>query len=286
VTAFTVILPVDSRYPQRLRQLAQRMPTLTVRGRWQILQSAKTVAIVGSRAASTARMDATTALAATLADQGIVTVSGGALGIDAAAHLGSSSATIVVLGSGIENLYPSRNQPMFDAVVAAGGALVSPFADDAPPRSPHFVQRNRYIAALADVVVVMEAQLRSGSLSTAHAAAKLGRKVLAMPGSPGTNWLLSQGATVFGGESDIIAALAGAVALSPLCQPSNLPADPCAAEIFTALSKCAMDPESLANQIGISIGKTLAMLAQLTASAHVVALPGQSYMASSTFVTA
>jgi DNA processing protein len=272
------MLPIDSRYPQRMRQLAQRLPTLTVRGRWQMMQSARIVAIVGSRAASTARMDATSALAARLAQQGITTVSGGAIGIDAAAHSGAPSATIVVLGSGMDQLYPSRNQPMFDAVISDGGALVSPFEDAAPPRAPHFVQRNRYIAALADVVVVMEAQLRSGSLSTAHAAAKLGRKVLAMPGSPGTNWLLSQGAGVFRDSVDVTAALAGVVTGFQVC---SAPTDPFAADIFTALSKCPMDAESLADHVGISIRKTLALLAQLTASAHVVALPGQAYMASS-----
>ena len=126
-------------------------------------------------------------------------VSGGALGIDTAAHAGAldaGAATTVVLGSGVDVLYPDRNRALFAAVVDRGGALVSTFPMGAQPRPGQFVARNRIIAALADVVVVVSAGPASGSLHTARHAAALGRRLAAVPGSPGTQALLTAGAAL------------------------------------------------------------------------------------------
>lgn len=139
-------------------------------------------------------------------------VSGGALGVDGAAHRGALAGgghTTVVMGSGIEVPYPLRHAGLFEQVIAAGGALVSMFPARMQPRRSTFVQRNPLIAALADVVLVVEAEVRSGSLSTASAANKFGRVLAACPGSKGCDKLIYEGAAVVEELQDIDALLAG-----------------------------------------------------------------------------
>ena len=124
-----------------------------------------------------------------LAGKGIVIISGGAFGIDAAAHEGALAAaaapTFAVLGCGVDVTYPDRHGPLFARIVATGG-LLSEYAPGTPPRAGQFPARNRIIAALGDAVIVVEAAYRSGALITAALARSLGRPVLAVPGSSGT----------------------------------------------------------------------------------------------------
>jgi len=135
--------------------------------------TSRCVAIVGARAASGHAAAAARALAADLAGCGYAVVSGGAIGIDAAAHRGALDAggeTVAVMATGLDIAYPARNRPLFGEIVATGrGALLSPFPLGVPPRRYRFVRRNRIIAGLADAVVVVEAGLASGSLYTAAA---------------------------------------------------------------------------------------------------------------------
>lgn len=176
------------------------------------LSEGRSVAIVGARAASTRAMDRAHAIARHLGTARIHVVSGGALGVDGAAHRGAlagAGTTTVVLGSGIDVAYPMRHAPMFDQVIAGGGALVSMFPAGMQPRRSTFIQRNPLIAALADLVIVVEAELRSGSLSTAAAGKRFGRLIAAWPGSPGCDRLISNGAAVIENLADVDAALAG-----------------------------------------------------------------------------
>ncbi|HMF43516.1 MAG TPA: DNA-processing protein DprA, partial [Polyangia bacterium] len=150
------------------------------------------LAIVGARAASTAMCRLASELAASAARRGFTIVSGGALGIDAAAHRGALDAggvTFAVLGCGVDVVYPDRHAALFAEVAAAGG-LLSEYEPGTQPRHGQFPARNRIIAALAETVLVVEAGFASGALITARAAAKLGRKLLAVPGSPGTDDLI------------------------------------------------------------------------------------------------
>lgn len=154
------------------------------------------VTLVGSRAASDVGLNRAHDLAFALAQRGAVVVSGGALGIDGAAHQGALAAhgiSWAVLGSGLDQLYPRRHLSLF-AQLAQHGLLLSPFASQAPPRPQHFPKRNQVMAALSDVVVVIEAGLSSGTRYTADAAARLGRPVICFPSSPGTLALLQAGA--------------------------------------------------------------------------------------------
>ncbi len=159
------------------------------------------VSIVGSRKPSSYGRAVVLRLAEELASRGIVVISGLARGIDATAHLGAlkGGKTIAVLGSGLENIYPRENRPLFERIVE-DGAVVSEFPAQSPPLGFHFPIRNRIISGLSLAVVVVEAAKRSGSLITARLALEQNREVMAVPGnitselSQGTNWLIKSGA--------------------------------------------------------------------------------------------
>jgi DNA processing protein len=166
-------------------------------------------------------MERAHALGRHLAQRGVHVVSGGALGIDGAAHRGAlagGGTTTVVLGNGCDIAYPDRHEALFERVLQRGGALVSRYRDGTTPRRGTFLARNPLIAALADACVVVEADARSGSLATARAAAKLGRIVVAWPGSRGCELLLASGAALAEHEGDVDAALAGEPR-RPSCDP-------------------------------------------------------------------
>jgi DNA protecting protein DprA len=172
------------------------------------------VAVVGGRRASPLRRAAARSLGAGLARAGWCVVSGGAVGVDAAAHAGALDAggrTVVVLGCGLDVPYPRANTGLFARVRAAGGTLASEHPPGTPPRAAHFLPRNRLIAALAAAVVVVEAAEDSGSLSTARAAGSRGLgHVLVLPGAPwdpgaaGCNQLIRDGATLVRSLTDIL----------------------------------------------------------------------------------
>ena len=159
------------------------------------------VAIVGSRQASTRGRVRTRAWARTLTRAGVAVISGLARGIDGAAHEGAleAGATWGVMGSGLDHPYPPEHRPLMDAIVAAGGGVITLFPPEAPPLKWHFPRRNWLLAAWTDGVLVTEARLRSGSLVTARLALDLGKELWVCPGSPedpsaeGPNELLRQG---------------------------------------------------------------------------------------------
>lgn len=143
------------------------------------------VAIVGTRKADPEALDFTRGLASSLASAGVVIVSGGARGIDAAAHEGAleSGRTVAVLPSGLARAYPPQHAALF-ARIARRGALISAYDDDDPPVAFRLLERNALVAALASAVIVVQAPERSGALSTAAAAQALGRAVFAVPSAP------------------------------------------------------------------------------------------------------
>lgn len=240
--------------PPRLQALSWSVP-VRLRG---VLKDGPAVAIVGARAATAVGMDRAHALAKHLAGRGVSVISGGALGIDGAAHRGALAAgghTTVVLGSGLDVPYPQRHAPMFASVLAAGGALVSLLPDDTTPRRSTFVQRNSLIAALADVVIVVEADVRSGSLSTAAAALRLGRVLTAWPGSPGCDRLLARGAGIIEDTSDVELALAG----TPRPRPEPQ-LDPIAAIVRDAIRGGAVGVDAIVASTGLAVRAVLRAL--------------------------
>jgi DNA processing protein len=205
---------------------------LRARGAWPPPQGPR-VAIVGARRPTPYGEAVAERLAADLAQTGVVVVSGLALGVDAAAHQGALEAggvTLAVLGTGVDVIYPRANSELAARILAHGGALVSEFPDGTPPTRSHFPRRNGTIAALSDLIVVVEAAEGSGALITADAALRLGKGVLAVPGSVfsplsvGCHQLLRDGAGLVQNARDVLAELGRTqeVLDDPLKPPARL----------------------------------------------------------------
>ncbi|MCC7537580.1 MAG: DNA-protecting protein DprA [Deltaproteobacteria bacterium] len=210
-----LLRPSDASYPPALLTLAKPPDPLYVRG--ALPADGRLVAIVGTRAASPQGLVFAERLAEDLVRLGIGVISGGARGIDGAAHEGALRAgghTTVVVATGLDVPYPREHAPLFDRVTASGGCLMSERAPGSQPTPPAFPSRNRIVAALAACTVVVEAPVRSGALSTARAVLRLGKAVLAVPGRPddprvgGCIELLRRGAHVCAGVRDVLDVLA------------------------------------------------------------------------------
>lgn len=147
------------------------------------------VAIVGTRKASPEALEFAKSLAGDLARQGIAVLSGGAVGIDTAAHIGALDAggvTVVVAPSSIDRPYPPENAPLFTRIVEQGGAVLSAYESDTPALPYRFFHRNTLLAAMSHALVVVETRFRGGARNAASAARRLGRPVLAVPAAPWT----------------------------------------------------------------------------------------------------
>jgi DNA processing protein len=249
-------------------ELPRRPPLLLMEGERPCAFEAPRVAVVGTRAATPHGLADARHLGAFLAAAGVTVVSGMAIGVDGEAHLGALSVAeaggggpagpVGVLATGLDVVYPRRHQSLFDRV-RRSGVLVSECAFGTLPEPGRFPVRNRIIAALADVVVVVEATLKGGSRITAERALDYGRPVLAIPGSrrnpsaAGCNALLADGAHPLLDPTDVLLALgltAGArrgwSAPSPRRQLT-----PDAARVERALGGEAAHPDDLAQRTGL-----------------------------------
>lgn len=207
-----LIVQGDDAYPASLATLEGGPSVLWARGHLDLLQR-DSIALVGARIASAAGQRFAQGLAVEIGGAGLVVVSGMARGVDAAAHLGSlRTGTVAVLGGGVDDVYPADNAGLYQRLIQEGCVLSeSQIGHRAQARD--FPRRNRIISGLVRAVVVVEAELRSGSLITARLAAEQGREVLAVPGSPldprcaGTNDLIRQGASLCAGLDDVLRAI-------------------------------------------------------------------------------
>lgn len=206
----------DAEYPPNLRQIADPPPYLFVRGS-AALNDTSCIAIVGARAASDIGRRMAQRLGLELAAKGFTVVSGLARGIDGEAHQGALDAhgkTIAVMGCGVDVIYPAEHRKLADAILQAGGALVSELPIGTQPLAENFPVRNRILSGLCLGVVIVEAAEKSGSLITARMALEQNRQVFAVPGSPlsgrtrGSNRLLKEGAKLVECVEDVIEELA------------------------------------------------------------------------------
>jgi DNA processing protein len=283
--ARSVITLGDPAYPARLLQTADPPLMLYVEGAVPAL-SAPALAIVGSRSATAQGLDNARAFAAALGREGLVVVSGLALGIDAAAHEGALAApagTVAVLGTGLEPVYPPRHAALARRI-AAHGALLSENPPGTPPLREHFPQRNRIIAGMTLGTLVVEAAVASGSLITARQAAEAGREVFAIPGSihspqaRGCHALIKQGAKLVESAADILDELRGARAgtasvptgAAAGAQDPAAPADP----LLQALGHDPVTLDALQARTGCSNAELNARLLELELDGRVARLPG------------
>jgi DNA processing protein len=280
----------DECYPPLLKTIVDPPPVLWVRGATPAL-TRPAVAIVGSRAATPYAREVAARLAGELADRQILVVSGLARGADGAAHRGcleAGGATIAVLGSGPDVIYPPEHRELAVSV-CRDGALVSELGPGAPPLPEHFPLRNRLISGISLGVVVVEANEKSGSLITARYALEQGRDVMAVPGSilggrnRGSHALLKDGAKVVETADDILEEL-GWPALRALHGPAVVEAP----EIYsnplkrdTLLANLTpgdtYDLDEMSATLGLTGSKLLPRLTEWEMRGHVVRVAGGRY---------
>lgn len=280
-----LICACDPDFPQALAALDPPPPLLWARGDVSLLDRS-VIAIVGARVASAAGQRFARGLAAELGQAGHVIVSGMARGIDSAAHEGAlEHGTIAVLGGGVDDIYPPEHRDLYQRLVA-DGCVVAEHPPGRQAQARDFPRRNRIIAGLSRAVVVVEAELRSGSLITARLAAEQGREVLAVPGSPldprarGTNDLIRQGAALCEGAGDVIRALE---TLGGLAEPGAgfrgasdiTDSDPGLTEKVAALlSPTPVSRDELVRATGREPGAVAAALVELALAGRAELLPG------------
>ena len=274
----TLLVPGDPRWPAPLADLGPAVPhCLWVRGRTDLAGAfAGAVALVGARASTEYGSHVAGRIASGVADAGGTVVSGGAYGIDTAAHRGALAAdgvTVAFLAGGIDRPYPVGNARLLDQLLERGGSLVSEVPPGSVPSRSRFLQRNRLIAAAAAATVVVEAAWRSGALNTAGHAAELLRPVGAVPGpvtsaaSAGCHRLLRDGRAVCVTDAAEVLELVGPLAPTSPGTPSQAPQDgldPAARLALDALPvRRAAGIDSLARAAGLTAPETLAALGTL-----------------------
>jgi DNA processing protein len=285
----------DANYPAALLDTADPPPMLYLLGApaFELTQLERSIAIVGSRNPTPQGAASARAFAQAFGEAGMAVISGLALGIDGAAHEGALDAaagmpdrlaTVAVVGTGLDRVYPARHRELAHRI-AAQGLLVSEYPLGTPPLTQHFPQRNRIIAGLARGTLVVEAALKSGSLITARLAAEQGKEVFAIPGSihapqsRGCHALIRQGAKLVETVSDVLeelrlddrALLHGNVA------KATEPADAETAPVHALLRELGFDPvslDALCARTGWSAAALQAQLLELELEGRVARLPG------------
>lgn len=287
----------EPEYPSRLREIYDPPPLLYVIGNVELLNR-HTISIVGARRPTPYGNQMAERLARDLADRGLVIASGLARGIDASAHKGAlgsgAGATIGVLGSGIDVVYPKENKKIFQQIEQRG-AIISEFPMGTFPAPQNFPIRNRIIAGMALGVVVVEGAQYSGSLITARLAMEFGREVFGVPGNAtqpssfGPNQLIKQGAKLVTGWEDVVEELPTPVRAELMPVETASPEEraalveeglsPAERPVFGLLSMDeARHVDELVERSGLSSSEVLAALFDLELKGVVRQLPGKQFL--------
>ena len=266
-----LVTPADAGFPAALRDVRPAVKTLWFRGDLP-RPDEPAVAIVGARAARLPACGLAAELAAVAARAGFAVVSGGALGIDAAAHAGALDAggrTFAVLGCGVDVVYPDRHAALFQRIVRGGG-LLSDFPPGTEAHRRHFPSRNRLVAGLARAVLVVEAWQRSGALITARLARQLDRPLYAVPGSAGTDALLAGGkAQAVRDGADWLAVLTG--------QPRPILTPPAELAALVAAVRGGAAASQVARHLAVPLPVALALLSEAELAGWILRGPGGVY---------
>ena len=256
----------DARYPSALLDCPTAPARLWTRGELSLLQR-PCVAIVGTRQATHYAERVARELGRTLGRAGACVISGLARGVDAESHRGAlevNGATVAVLGTGLEKVFP-RGHAQLQAEIAERGLLLSELKPHDAAHGGSFPRRNRIIAALAQVVIVVEAGVKSGALITASHALEMGRTVAAVPGpidvpqAQGSNELLRDGAIAITSMADVLAL----VGLTAPVRLSELPAGGGERRIWDALARGPADLDTLSGWAELPAHETLAAVSAL-----------------------
>lgn len=274
----------DPSFPSLLNEIPDPPAVLFARGSVTAF-SQPAVAMVGTRAATRYGLGVAEAMAKGLAGSGITVVSGGAVGIDAAAHRAAAGAgcTVAVLGCGLDVPYPSGNQALFE-IVAQNGMMVSEFALGARPESWRFPARNRIISGLSRATVVVEAAEKSGAIITAGLAGNQGREVMAVPGpvnspkSRGCHALIRDGATLVENAEQVLETLGWGVVEKAAAAPPTpeLPMDQ--GVLLLALRDGQKHLDELTSECGLSSAQAGAAVTLLEMRGLIRRTPGNYYV--------
>jgi DNA processing protein len=288
-----LLISADPRFPPLLRAIDPPPPVLWTLGNPGLLNQ-PCIAMVGARIASASGQRFARDLAGALGEAGWVVVSGMARGIDSAAHQGAlATGTVAVLAGGVNDIYPPENQSLYDRIVAEG-CIVSERPIGHSARAKDFPRRNRIISGLSRGVIVVEAELRSGSLITARLAGEQGREVFAVPGSPvdprarGANDLLRQGAVLVEDADDVLRVLSDLPSIEPgdHVSPATRSMSVAESEAFdpqdgdlsamleTLLSPSPAPLDHLARATGAPLPAVMAALTELSLAGRAELMPG------------
>lgn len=274
----------DEDYPRQLLEIADPPPILYLKGRRELLKMPG-LAVVGSRNATPSGLQNAEAFARSLSEAGFTIISGLALGIDAAAHRGGlagGGASIAVVGTGLDLVYPARNKSLAHDL-AERGLIISEFALGIPALAKNFPRRNRIISGLSRGVLVVEAALASGSLITARQAGEQGREVFAIPGSihspfsKGCHQLIKQGAKLVDDANDILVELQWGGAKLKSSAVEN---DDDAAESDPVLDAMGFDPvsiDALLERIKLPTDQLVGRLTELELDGAIASMAGGKY---------
>ncbi|MFI4939177.1 MAG: DNA-processing protein DprA, partial [Burkholderiales bacterium] len=287
-----VLTLADSGYPPLLLDIPAPPMMLYVKGRVELLSSLS-LAVVGSRNATAQGIANAEKFSEALSQAGLSTVSGMALGIDSAAHLGSlrhfkhhrdAGSTIAVIGTGIDIVYPARNRDLAHQI-AVDGCIVSEYPLGMPAIPANFPRRNRIISGLARGTLVVEAAAQSGSLITARMAAEQGREVFAIPGSihsplsKGCHQLIRQGAKLVESAQDILEELGAFIGAHKLPEKNIYPPTTGSVDsaLLTAMGFDPVDANTLSMRAGLDAAALSAQLLTLELDGAIESLPGGIY---------
>ncbi|MCW5617717.1 MAG: DNA-processing protein DprA [Nitrosomonas sp.] len=301
--ANSIVTLAESDYPAQLLHIQDPPPLLYFKGNRDLL-TRPALAIVGSRNATPQGLSNAEVFAESASNAGFCIISGLALGIDTAAHLGGlrgSAASMAVVGTGLDIVYPAKNHQLAHKL-ARNGALISELPLGTPAIGRNFPRRNRIISGMSQGCLVVEAALRSGSLITARQALEQGREVLAIPGSihsplsKGCHLLIKEGAKLVESIQDILDELNYSVRNG--CQTKKdvqasrtermtqdkiqqFPEDSSQPDEGVLLLKClghdVIDIDTLCIRSGLTVESVSAMLLTLELSGYVACLPGGCY---------
>jgi DNA processing protein len=281
-----VVTLADADYPQGLLNTADPPLLLYAAGAWPS-EWPRAIAVVGSRNPTPQGLANARRFARSFAEAGFSVVSGMALGVDGAAHdgalegaAGGQLATVAVVGTGLDLVYPRQHGELAERI-AGRGLVISEYHLGTPPLGANFPKRNRLIAALSEGTVVVEAALRSGSLITARLAAELGKDVFAVPGSihspqaRGCHALLKEGAKLVETAQDVLEELRAPAAATPGSIAESVRASGHESdEVLAALGFDPVSLDTLVDRTGIAPSQLQAKLLEHELQGNVARLPG------------
>lgn len=282
-----LVCPDDPDWPQALVHIDDAPLVLFYRGDVASLNALRLLAMVGARRSSRESSVITRRWSHYLSDRQVCVVSGMAYGIDAAAHGGAlegDSTTLAVLGCGLASLTEQQQRQV--QAIAAQGCVISEFLPSATARPEFFPRRNRIIAGISHATLVMEADVRSGSLITARQAIEYGREVFAVPGSvlggkhAGCHLLIREGAILAETADDVLQSLGwlSTTGDSKSALPLYSPADTDEAALLQALSAESMHLDHLAESCGLTVPELSPIVLRLELQGMIERLPGSRYL--------